>query len=140
MVRESAFWNQIYRNMRGRWDATRHEDHSGHGIPDVSYGCRNVNGWIELKKLDAWPAREKTVVQLRHFTGPQRAFLIQRGRSGNRCFLFLRVQREYLLIPSACISLKDTKTKRQLIDTATILGGYWAQSVDWDHFTNLISK
>lgn len=93
---EAALWAHLRRKLRGRWDAQRHEDILARGVPDVSYGARGVQGWIELKYLDAWPARGG-VVRIPHYTREQRLWLRFRGEAGGRCFLLLRVGREHLL-------------------------------------------
>ena len=63
------------------------------GTPDVNY----IEGWIELKWLRRWPAREETIVRLEHFTVQQRRFLRDRWQRGGRCWLLLQVGREWLL-------------------------------------------
>ena len=50
------------------YDAFAVENPANPGTPDVSY----VEGWIELKQLDAWPAREDTPVRIEHYTPQQR--------------------------------------------------------------------
>lgn len=63
------------------------------GTPDVNY----VEGWIELKKLDAWPKSKDAVVTISHFTPQQRNWLTLRRRRGGRAFLLLQVKDEWLL-------------------------------------------
>ena len=76
---------------------THHEDALQAGVPDLSYSGGGVNGWVELKYAEAWPARARTPLRLPHYTAEQRHFLLTRGRAGGRCWLLLRVGREHLL-------------------------------------------
>jgi hypothetical protein len=71
------------------WDATRHEDSSTPGTPDVSWGCRDVNGWMELKVVQTLGDPKKNVkIKLRPL---QRVFLIKRSRTGSHCSVLLWV-------------------------------------------------
>jgi hypothetical protein len=63
------------------------------GTPDVNY----VEGWVELKWLREWPAREGTVVEVDHFTPQQRVWHIRRARAGGNNWLLLQVRDEWLL-------------------------------------------
>ncbi len=66
---------------------------TGSGIPDVNF----ADGWIELKWLRAWPARESTVVHLDHFTQQQRIWLRKRAAVSPNVWLLLQCRREWLL-------------------------------------------
>jgi len=63
------------------------------GTPDVNY----IEGWIELKWLRFWPARETTVVRIEHFTDQQRRWLKRRWELGGNAWLLLQIGREWLL-------------------------------------------
>lgn len=63
------------------------------GTPDVNY----VEGWIELKQLDSWPARKDTPVVVEHFTTVQRIWLKRRCDKGGAAFVLLKVGLEWLL-------------------------------------------
>lgn len=84
-----------------RVDASRHEDKLMLGVPDVSFGYKGINGWIELKFLPKWPPTDKTILKLRKFKPEQRNFIRKRGRTGGHCFLMLMVgdrnPRDYVL-------------------------------------------
>ena len=67
-------------NMRGQvcdvlrsLDAISVENPAYPGTPDVNF----VEGWVELKWIRAWPAREKTVVKIDHYTQQQRVWLFK---------------------------------------------------------------
>lgn len=63
------------------------------GTPDINF----VEGWIELKILDAWPKRASTKVTIRCFTPQQRIWLHRRCRRGGRAFFLLKVDNDWLL-------------------------------------------
>lgn len=64
-----------YLNIIG-FDTQYHEDKQSVGIPDMSYGYANVNGWVEFKHgpRAKWRPRQKK-------------WLEKRGKAGGRCFL-----------------------------------------------------
>ena len=126
---ESGLWKYLKRGMTGRWDAQRHEDETTPGIPDVSFGLKKVQGWIELKALDSWPARDRTPVRFKHLTEYQRRWLKKRGEAGGRCWLFVRVERMYLLIHWSNVQYVGELPREDLINLAH---ASWHGSVDWD--------
>ncbi len=65
--------------------------HPGH--PDVDY----THGNIELKALDAFPARGPTKVRIPTLTGQQVGWLTRRWEKGGNCWLLVRVGREWFL-------------------------------------------
>ena len=104
MSTEAYLWDKINTSMKGvdRCHLSRHEDKSRPGIPDVSYGLKGINGWIELKARDKWPAKPEGIVKFRHeLTVPQRRFQRRRGSAAGHVFVMLIVGRgktaEYLL-------------------------------------------
>lgn len=76
---------------------TNHEDAVNLGVPDMSYGLRGVNGWIELKQLAGPPKRPTTALRIRHYTSQQRDWLLRRGRVSGNAHLLVEVGREALL-------------------------------------------
>jgi len=69
------------------------ENRAWTGFPDVSY----IEGVIELKQADRWPAREATPLKLDHFTNEQRIFLERRWRKGGNAYLLIQVNKTFLL-------------------------------------------
>lgn len=89
MKPEQGLWNKLRNHMKGSsWDATRHEDSCTAGTPDVSWGARNVNGWLELKVIDHLPKNPKDPVKIQ-LRPSQRIFLIKRSRAGGHCSVLL---------------------------------------------------
>ena len=103
-------------------DATSVENPAFPGTPDVQH----IDGWLELKWLEKWPAREKTTVRLPHFTPQQRCWLMRRwvanrdrGTNHGEAFLLLYVAetKEHLLFSGEVAALRVAKdgTDRQLL-------------------------
>lgn len=97
-MNEATLRNYVRKGLHAKGIlTTHHEDLLNAGVPDLSYSGNGVNGFIELKWLEAWPKREDTTVRIPHYTKEQKHFLLTRGRAGGRCWLLLRVGREHLL-------------------------------------------
>ena len=99
-MNEAALWKCLSRAMGTRWEAQRHEDKHSTGIPDVSY-VTDHHGWIELKSLN--PTKQQVVswmkrpVRIPHYTAAQRAWAKRFGAKGGRVWLFVRIDRHFLL-------------------------------------------
>ena len=82
------------------------------GTPDIAF----IGGWIELKKLDEWPARATTKVKLPHYTVQQRAWAKVHHYRGGRSYWLLRVRKEWLLLHGAIAAeVVGTLTREELI-------------------------
>lgn len=92
MAKESSMRGRVTHALR-KLDAIAVENTVLPGTPDVE--C--LGGWIELKSVDAWPARTCSRLAVPHFSAIQRAWLRRRCRRGGRAFLLLRVGNEWLL-------------------------------------------
>jgi hypothetical protein len=122
---EHALWLWLKKHVAtvGFWQ--RVENRAGAGTPDVYYCVLGGMGWLELKHLDAWPARASTPVRIEHFTMEQKAWLINHAREGGRAFLLLRVDHQYLLFHGKdVLPVGDTLTRADL----EVLS-----AAQWDH-------
>lgn len=86
-------WPAVRAALAGA-DPLRIENACDEGTPDVN--C--VHGWIELKHVHAYPKRGGAVA-LPHFRPSQRAWLLRRNAAGGRCWLLLRIDRDWYLLP-----------------------------------------
>ena len=78
MRAESAMWKKLRAHLlAARLDPVRVENPIHPGTPDVNH----VHGWIELKTIACWPARDDSKVRLRWYTPQQRVFLYRRWRA-----------------------------------------------------------
>lgn len=85
-------WGRVRKALKGL-DPVRVENRVELGTPDVNY----VEGWLELKWQRKAPKRGG-ILRLDHeFMLEQRVWAIRRHHAGGRCFLFLKIQNEWLL-------------------------------------------
>lgn len=89
------------------------------GTPDVNY----VEGWIELKKLNAWPRDGEAVVRVEHFTPQQRNWLKLRRMRGGRAWLLLQVKDEWLLFDGRVAADNLGRVNRQ--DLERLAARHW---------------
>lgn len=69
------------------------ENKVGIGTPDVTY----IGGWLELKRLEGWPAKGGLVTPHR-YTNQQRIWLKEHWDLGGRAFLVIQIAQEWLVI------------------------------------------
>lgn len=136
-MNEAGFWNYLRNGLKGKWVAERIENSAKSGTPDVAYSANNVHGWIELKHRPTWPKRSKTPVRLHHFTNQQRIFLTKHGKAGGHCFLFLKVEKDYLLFHNVDFFKIGVLSKQELCDYATWL---WHRRISFDELLEVLTK
>lgn len=88
---EQKSWERLRGVVGKRWHATRHEDKINLGVPDISFGCNDVQGWIELKAVEKMP-EPSVVLRLNCYTAHQKLWLLERGNAGGNCWLLVRVE------------------------------------------------
>ena len=110
MTQEQSMWATLRRIMGKRWHATRHEDRIARGIPDLSFGILNVQGWIELKCMPSWP-KENGILRIPHYTPDQRLWMYLRGKG---CWLLLKVEKDWLIFNHIEAQEVGKLTKEQL--------------------------
>lgn len=89
---ERQFSKALMAQLKKRGHATRIENITALGMPDVCYCINGVEGFIENKWLLAWPKNPERLVTLRHFTVQQRLWISERARAGGRVHVLLYVQ------------------------------------------------
>lgn len=118
---------------------THHEDMLNAGVPDLSYSGAGVNGFIELKWLEAWPKREETIVRIPHYTKEQKHFLLSRGRAGGRCWLLLRVGREHLLFNHEHAQDVGGKPREWHYAVSEPIGSCATTRIDFEQLTRILT-
>lgn len=130
---EAGLWSTMRQQMGANkyWkEATRHEDSISKGIADVSYVSNGGHhGWIELKKVSQWPARDSTILRIDHYTDDQRIWLKQKGRAGGFTWLFLQVARDYLLFDHVGCQELGLLNRSSLEERARHV---WLKKMDWE--------
>lgn len=97
-MNESGVWAQLKEKMKFTgWHAVRIESSSGNGVPDVTYGLQDINGWIELKYIKEWPKRATTLVKL-PLRPEQKFFFQKRGELSGNVWCFIRIQDTFFLL------------------------------------------
>ena len=137
MKPEQRMWQVLRELTHGLWNAQRHEDEFALGIPDVSFGAKHVQGWIELKQIPKWPVRPSTEVRVDHFTKQQRAWLKIRQIYGDRCWLLLKIEKTWMLFSPDMFQYVGTTNKHVLMKSANKV---WASKPDPYEFLSIITK
>jgi hypothetical protein len=93
MRAESAMWKKVRPILlAAKLDPVRVENPIHPGTPDVNL-CNNC--WLELKCIEAWPARAATRVRIPHYTPQQRVWLYRRWKyAPGSTLLLLEVRSE----------------------------------------------
>ena len=68
---------------------------------------RPLSGWIELKCLDAFPAKATTTVKLPHWTNGQRYWAIRHKTHGGNTWLVVQVGDEIFVFNAAELATSD---------------------------------
>lgn len=108
--------------LRGRvvkmlepWHAVAVENPAFPGTPDVNY----AEGWIELKWVRWWPAREDTIVEVDHYTPQQKVWSRLRWKAGGNMYLLLQVAQDYFLFTGdVAPKVVGKATRQELHDAA----------------------
>lgn len=134
---EQAFWCYIRNGMQQKWESLRVENAVSSGTPDVAYSCNGVHGWIEFKYVVRWPSRYKTPLRLTHFTPYQKVFLYKHGEAGNHCFMFLKVDQDYLIFDHEHVFQIGELSKEELFEVAL---KSWHKHVDFDELGEILTR
>ena len=138
-MNEATLRNYVRKGLHAKGVlTTHHEDALNSGIPDLSYAGGAVNGWIELKWLEAWPKREDTIAKIAHYTKEQKHFLLSRGRAGGRCWLLLRVGNEHLLFDHE--RAQDVTNQNRHVLTIVAKRAWNAGRIDFEQLTRILTR
>lgn len=109
-------------------DATSVENPACPGTPDIQF----IDGWIECKFIEDWPARPETTVRIEHFSPQQRCWLLRRHVSCSKrnvyrgyayLILYVAKTKEHLLFngETACYHVaKDGVDRAKLYELALL--------------------
>lgn len=109
MAKEGKLRQEIIKALNDNgWHAIAVDNETAHkGTPDINWrsqaalGKPSYEGWIECKKLDAWPRRPATPVRFPKFTREQRQWLLKRASRGGIVHVAVLVRFERFLFPGA---------------------------------------
>jgi hypothetical protein len=112
-------------------EATRHEDKFQKGIADISFCQNGVGGWMELKHISDWPARDTTLVRIPHYTIDQKDFLEKKGKGQGNTWLFIQIGSDYLVYDWIPAQMLPDKTKTEMVELATF---FYEGRLDYSRF------
>ena len=97
---ERNHWVGLRSRLMPYGTVVRVENPAYNGTPDVCYCLLGVTGWLELKHIDAWPARASTPVLVASLTLDQVNWAKMWERAGGKAGMLLSVGTyEFLLDP-----------------------------------------
>lgn len=137
---ESTLSRYITKGLRALGaHVVRHEDIASSGVPDISYGLDGCNGWIELKEIKEWKKRSATPNDI-GLSPEQRLWLRQRGKTGGRCFVLVRVtaSREYYLFDwHIAPKTGDLKLTHAEMDAEAV--NYWRKGISFTELATILT-
>lgn len=102
--------------MLASMDAVPVENGARPGTPDVNI----TTGWIELKKMEKWPARDTTALRVEHFSPQQKIWIARRERAGGRVWVLLQVGTDYLLLKGGVAVNLLGSSPKEVLEAAAI--------------------
>ena len=135
--RENTLKKYVMGIMGTRWHAQSHEDMLSAGIPDLSFSCDGVSGWIELKHIQA--TARTAILKPAKFTNEQVNWMQKRTRHGGKCFVLVQVTgRGYFLFRSGFArAIKDGMPPDQFQQSAIM---HWSKSIDPDQLVTALTR
>jgi len=133
---ESGVWAYLKKGMIGTgWHATRIESSSGNGVPDVSFGIPEKNGWMELKYIPEWPKREGTIIKL-PLRPEQKHWIKARGYLSGDVWVFVRIKDTFFILTwEKAMEAYEGWTCQDWLRNAT---AFWEKRVDFGELCRLI--
>lgn len=123
---EASLWALVRNKLSPYGRLLRIEDSLSRGTPDVAYALRRQNivieGWIELKHLNHWPAGEQTPIIAPSLTIEQVIWQEEHFRYGGRSCMILQIGASYLCLKPTAIRVlyERSFTCESIRQTATI--------------------
>lgn len=91
---------------------------SGEGIPDVVISLGGNHYFIELKYVANYPKKDITPVRIPHFTSAQRWWSVLHGEAGWLCYVFIKIQNDFILFHWSALEGLGSWTKEQMKERA----------------------
>ena len=110
-MRESDIRKKLVDALRPL-DAQAVENPINPGTPDIEF----IGGWIEIKYIREWPAKDTTPVRIPHFTKQQRIWIANRRRLGGLVLIVLRVCDDWFLFDNSHLDI-DELTREQMLSS-----------------------
>jgi len=112
---EQKLYDWLVRKVGHRAMLERVENRVKKDTPDLYFSVkatpatddRPLTGWIELKSLDAFPAKATTTVKLPHWTNGQRYWAIRHKTHGGNTWLVVQVGDEVFVFNAVELASND---------------------------------
>lgn len=134
---ENTLKRYLVRIMGTRWHTQSHEDQFSEGIPDLSFGSRGVNGWIELKFIEKYPIKLTTPIKPKKYTPEQVNWLTKRGKKGGLCWVLVKVAEDFFLFSFGQARRVRAGMTREEYRKFSVM--VWTRSIDPDQFIEVIT-
>lgn len=133
MSAEANLWARLRTNMVGKYwcEATRHEDKFQRGIADISFCQNGIGGWMELKHVSDYPARDKTPIRMPHYSIDQKEFLEKKGKCMGNTWLFIQIAGDFFLYDHVAAQDLPDKTKTEMVELSTF---FYEKRLDYSQF------
>lgn len=120
MPSEKQMWDRLRKVLIDlRLDPVRVENPALPGTPDVNY----IEGWIELKYVEAWPKKAETPLRIPHYTSEQKTWLMRRWIKGGNAFMLLRVGDDWILLDAYSAQMVGKATQEEIYADALWISG-----------------
>jgi hypothetical protein len=134
-MRESDLWKYVKQGMMGKWHVTRIESSAGNGVPDVSFGLKDKQGWVELKYIPEWPKRSTTKVKL-PLRPEQKHWINARGSLSGHVWVLCRIQDDFYLLDHLAANLLVAGSTKEYWDEYCT--AHWVKRIDFDEFYGVL--
>jgi hypothetical protein len=128
LMSESNLWRYIQKNLKSYGVLSRVENAFYKGMPDVNYLIDGVEGWIELKFISQFPARQNTIVRVPHFTEEQKIWHEQRVKYKGNTTVLIQVERDYFIFKKDKIKLVGSLTRNSMVKLAN---KHWPKRINF---------
>ena len=126
-MKESDLWGYIRKGMKPYWQATRIENTTGNGVPDVTYTIVK-HGWIELKYIPKWPVRGPTIVKL-PLRPEQKLWIESRGKLARYVWVICRIEDDFFLLNhNQAVESYEGWRREEWIERSQI---HWHKKIDF---------
>ena len=139
MANEKQLIDNIKKGLRGKVYFQKHEDSYSPGIPDISYHIKKMlgSGWIEFKRKKEWPKKKDTLVKIHHFAKQQKNWLYKFGNINHKCFLFLQIEKDYMIFSHKDVYKIGKLNKTGLLNLAPKV---WNPSINYKELFNILKR
>lgn len=139
---EKELAQYLKKGMGKHWHMSILQEKYTEGIPDISFGCNGINGFIELKEIEKFPKKDTSIVKIPHAEERhhQKQWLLDRTQASGSCFVLVHIVQPdlYYLFYGDEIALLGISWRK--VDWDFYACGLWEKDIAWDEFEETISQ